>query len=46
MYVYLAKFMTVCKQKLKLDVNVLPREIQNIVGNEYYFQTCSRDLEN
>ena len=46
MYVYLAKFMAVCKQKLKLDVNVLPREIPNMVGNEYYFQTFSRDSQN
>ena len=25
-------------QKLKLDENILPREIQKIVGNEYFFQ--------
>ncbi|KAL4651817.1 hypothetical protein ACB092_01G188500 [Castanea dentata] len=27
-----------CKEKLKLDDNVLPREIQRIIGNEYFFQ--------
>ena len=25
-------------QKLKLDENILPKEIQKIVGNEYFFQ--------
>ena len=38
MYIYFANYDSLFIQKLKLDENILPRQIYKIVGNEYFFQ--------
>ena len=38
MYIYFANYDSLFIQKLKLYENILPREIQKIVGNKYFFQ--------
>ena len=36
-YIYCKLYDSLFIQKLKLDENILPREIQKIAGNEYFF---------
>ena len=37
-YIFCYLFDSLFIQNLKLDDNVLPREIHRIIGNEYFFQ--------